>query len=244
MCGIAGFMNLDGAPADPGVLAAMTDLLRHRGPDDCGMVCMSVCGGAADTALGFHRLSILDLSARGHQPMTSADGSIALVALQGSRVVVRGVAEGRAEITCGLVWSRFNTTATIGYVEVRPNLLPLPCPPQVLVTPGDIEVAFGTRVTMSAVATAETNTHVQWYWGRTGDTSNAVVGAVTPGLEFRPTTEGVFDFWPRVTSWQAEESQAPPARGQPAARSTSRSGSERDLIGVGLEGFEPSTVRL
>jgi asparagine synthase (glutamine-hydrolysing) len=79
MCGIAGFVNLDGAPASAGVLAAMTDLVRHRGPDDRGTLCLSLRGGAADIALGFQRLSILDLSARGHQPMTSDDRSIALL---------------------------------------------------------------------------------------------------------------------------------------------------------------------
>ena len=79
MCGIAGFINLDGAPADSAVLAAMTDMVRHRGPDDRGTLCLSLRGGAADTALGFNRLNILDLSARGHQPMTSPDGSIALL---------------------------------------------------------------------------------------------------------------------------------------------------------------------
>ena len=79
MCGIAGFVNLDGAPANAGVLAAMTDLVRHRGPDDRGTLCLSLRGGAADTALGFQRLSILDLSARGHQPMTGDDRSIALL---------------------------------------------------------------------------------------------------------------------------------------------------------------------
>ena len=79
MCGIAGFMNMDGAPADTAVLAAMTGMLRHRGPDDRGTLCMSLRGGGTDTALGFQRLSILDLSPRGHQPMTSADGAIALL---------------------------------------------------------------------------------------------------------------------------------------------------------------------
>ena len=38
MCGIAGFVNMDGAPVDAGVLGAMTDLVRHRGPDDRGTV--------------------------------------------------------------------------------------------------------------------------------------------------------------------------------------------------------------
>ena len=73
-------MNGDGAPIDQRVLAAMMDMVRHRGPDDRGTHCLSLRGGdTPDTALGFQRLSILDLSARGHQPMTSADGSIALL---------------------------------------------------------------------------------------------------------------------------------------------------------------------
>ena len=79
MCGIAGFVNLDGAPADAGVLGAMTDLVRHRGPDDRGTLCLSLRGGVADTAFGFQRLNILDLSVRGHQPMTSADGATTLL---------------------------------------------------------------------------------------------------------------------------------------------------------------------
>lgn len=79
MCGIAGFVNLDGAPADAGVLGAMTDMIRHRGADDRGTLCLSLRGGICDTALGFHRLKIIDLSARGHQPMTSPDGSTALL---------------------------------------------------------------------------------------------------------------------------------------------------------------------
>jgi asparagine synthase (glutamine-hydrolysing) len=79
MCGIAGFVNLDGAPADTGVLRGMTELIRHRGPDDRGTLCLSLRGGASDTALGFQRLKILDLSSRAHQPMASRDGSIALL---------------------------------------------------------------------------------------------------------------------------------------------------------------------
>jgi asparagine synthase (glutamine-hydrolysing) len=87
MCGIAGFVNLDGAPADGGVLEVMTDMIRHRGPDDRGTLRLSlrggipggIPGGILDTALGFQRLKILDLSARGHQPMTSADGMTALL---------------------------------------------------------------------------------------------------------------------------------------------------------------------
>ena len=79
MCGIAGFVNLDGAPADAGVLGAMTDTIGHRGPDDRGTLRVSLRGGVLDTALGFHRLNIIDITDRGHQPMTSHDGSTALL---------------------------------------------------------------------------------------------------------------------------------------------------------------------
>ena len=79
MCGIAGFVNLDGAPADTSVLGAMTDMIRHRGPDDRGTLCLSLRGGIPDTALGVQRLKILDLSDRGRQPMTSPDGSTAVL---------------------------------------------------------------------------------------------------------------------------------------------------------------------
>src|SRR5262245_26898645 len=57
----------------------MTETLRHRGPDDRGTRCVALFGRTADTALGFQRLKILDLSARGHQPMTSADGAITVL---------------------------------------------------------------------------------------------------------------------------------------------------------------------
>ena len=79
MCGIAGFVNLDGAPADASAITAMTEMIRHRGPDDRGTLRVSLRGGVPDTALGFQRLQILDLSAGGHQPMTTSDGSIALL---------------------------------------------------------------------------------------------------------------------------------------------------------------------
>ena len=79
MCGITGLVNLNGAPADARLLAAMTDLIRHRGPDDEGTLCLSLRGGVSDAALGFRRLKILDVSPAGRQPMTSPDGSTALI---------------------------------------------------------------------------------------------------------------------------------------------------------------------
>lgn len=53
----------------------MSDTLLHRGPDDEG----SWVDEAAGVALGFRRLSIIDLSPEGHQPMTSADGRYVVI---------------------------------------------------------------------------------------------------------------------------------------------------------------------
>jgi asparagine synthase (glutamine-hydrolysing) len=67
MCGIAGYLNLDGAPTSPIVLRRMTDAIAHRGPDGEG----HWTEGA--TAIGHRRLAIIDLSAAGHQPMITSD---------------------------------------------------------------------------------------------------------------------------------------------------------------------------
>ncbi len=68
MCGIAGILNFDGAPALSHMLRAMTDAIAHRGPDDEGHFVEGCCG------LGHRRLSIIDLSSAGHQPMATPDG--------------------------------------------------------------------------------------------------------------------------------------------------------------------------
>jgi asparagine synthase (glutamine-hydrolysing) len=71
MCGIAGIFEFDRtASVDPRVLRHMADLIAHRGPDDCGYWISGNIG------LAHRRLSIIDLSPAGHQPMGSADGAI------------------------------------------------------------------------------------------------------------------------------------------------------------------------
>jgi len=70
MCGILGVIGISRCPAH---LERARELMLHRGPDDGGL---AELGGAW---LGFRRLAILDLSGAGHQPMTSADGRVALV---------------------------------------------------------------------------------------------------------------------------------------------------------------------
>ena len=73
MCGIAGIFHRDGRPAAPVRLKAMMDAVAHRGPDAEGQV---VYGAIA---LGHRRLSIIDLSPLGRQPMVSKDGRYSLV---------------------------------------------------------------------------------------------------------------------------------------------------------------------
>jgi asparagine synthase (glutamine-hydrolysing) len=66
MCGIAGFVDFKKASSQQ-ILQNMTDLLHHRGPDDSGYSFYREAD--ADIGFGHRRLSILDLSRQGHQPM-------------------------------------------------------------------------------------------------------------------------------------------------------------------------------
>jgi asparagine synthase (glutamine-hydrolysing) len=72
MCGIAGFLDLRSQARDPAAaraqLTAMTESIRYRGPDGEGHWI------DGPVALGHRRLSIVDLSPAGAQPMTSASG--------------------------------------------------------------------------------------------------------------------------------------------------------------------------
>jgi len=76
MCGIAGYWSLTGGDLecfDSGLNGAVA-ALHHRGPDDRG-----VWSNNAGVGLGHSRLSILDLSEHGHQPMKSHDGRFIMV---------------------------------------------------------------------------------------------------------------------------------------------------------------------
>jgi asparagine synthase (glutamine-hydrolysing) len=71
MCGIAGIFDTRGKrQVDPDLLARMTDALRHRGPDDGGY------HFSPGTGLGHRRLSIIDLSPLGRQPLFNEDGTV------------------------------------------------------------------------------------------------------------------------------------------------------------------------
>ena len=69
MCGIAGFVNTNGAPADERIVRRMTDIISHRGPDGSGEYVRG------EVALGHRRLSIIDL-ATGGQPMSNEDDTV------------------------------------------------------------------------------------------------------------------------------------------------------------------------
>ncbi|MSR44635.1 MAG: asparagine synthase (glutamine-hydrolyzing) [Phycisphaerales bacterium] len=75
MCGIIGYFG----NFDRGALQVGLDRITHRGPDDSGTYFPSRGDSEASIGLGHRRLSILDLSPLGHQPMMSPDGKVVLV---------------------------------------------------------------------------------------------------------------------------------------------------------------------
>ena len=68
MCGITGIINFNQTRADAALIKAMTKQIAHRGPDGEGFCTYE------NIALGHRRLSILDISNKGAQPMTSSNG--------------------------------------------------------------------------------------------------------------------------------------------------------------------------
>jgi asparagine synthase (glutamine-hydrolysing) len=94
MCGITGYININSKPIqDTGAILNMLRVQKHRGPDDSGIRAFSILNGESmelnvhspasisgtfEGVLGFNRLSILDLSMNGHQPMTSPDSKVLL----------------------------------------------------------------------------------------------------------------------------------------------------------------------
>ena len=78
MCGFAGFIDVTLSRTEDllkHTVERMAETLRHRGPDDSGSWADATCG----VALGFRRLSIIDLSSAGHQPMISHNGRYVIV---------------------------------------------------------------------------------------------------------------------------------------------------------------------
>ena len=104
MCGICGIYNLNNKPVEVTKLNQMAKVIRHRGPDDEGFLLINTDSGknlhcygedsiaeiksitqplvnnfAANLGFGFRRLSIIDLSSKGHQPMSVNNGELWIV---------------------------------------------------------------------------------------------------------------------------------------------------------------------
>ena len=73
MCGFAGEMRFDGRPADLAAVEKMSDRMQRRGPDGCG------AWQRGPVALAHRRLTIIDLSRAGEQPMVDSDLGLSLV---------------------------------------------------------------------------------------------------------------------------------------------------------------------
>ncbi|MDS1140061.1 asparagine synthase (glutamine-hydrolyzing) [Pusillimonas sp. SM2304] len=96
MCGLTGFHAPTASDALHSTARHMADALTHRGPDDAGVWADEPCG----LVLAHRRLSVLELSAAGHQPMLSSDQRY-VIAFNGeiyNHLNLRGQldAEGRA----------------------------------------------------------------------------------------------------------------------------------------------------
>lgn len=70
MCRIAGIVNLKNMKIHEHLLISMCDSMKHGGPDDAGIYIDN------NIALGNRRLSIIDLTPSGHQPMSNEEGNI------------------------------------------------------------------------------------------------------------------------------------------------------------------------
>jgi asparagine synthase (glutamine-hydrolysing) len=100
LCGIAGIVNIEGHPVDPGLLFRMTKVLSHRGPDDRGHVLINssiekdrglsylefddpeeilLDYNTFSVGLGHRRLSIIDLSKSARQPLSNEDRTIWII---------------------------------------------------------------------------------------------------------------------------------------------------------------------
>jgi asparagine synthase (glutamine-hydrolysing) len=75
MCGICGQLIIDNKSIDEQTLKRMRDVLEHRGPDDSGIYISK----NKKVGFGFRRLSIIDLSSAGHQPMCNSTEDVWII---------------------------------------------------------------------------------------------------------------------------------------------------------------------
>jgi asparagine synthase (glutamine-hydrolysing) len=132
MCGIAGVVLDEPMILKKHLLGGLSDPLRHRGPDDSGRCALTsqgvlfdqqICEGLVSEAVMVHRrLSILDLTKAGRQPMATPDGRY-LIVFNGE---IYNYLELRSELEhFGYLFRSHSDTEVLlnGYVEWGPNIL-------------------------------------------------------------------------------------------------------------------------
>src|SRR4051812_9686800 len=106
MCGIAGVFG--GPRIDTAIVERMIRAISHRGPDDEGLW----VDAEAKIALGHRRLSILDLSPAGHQPMQSPAGRY-VITLNGEIYNYGDLRERLIAEGCGVDWRGHSDTEVL-----------------------------------------------------------------------------------------------------------------------------------
>nr|HRC88189.1 asparagine synthetase B [Thermoanaerobaculia bacterium] len=118
MCGIAGLVGRPGERVDEALLAAMTDTLRHRGPDASGLLLRENVG------LGHRRLAVIDLAREADQPLANEDGTVQVI-LNGELYNFQSL---RAELeACGHRFKTDHSDTEVlahGWEEWGPALVP------------------------------------------------------------------------------------------------------------------------
>lgn len=79
MCAIFGWMVKQANCQGRNKLVKLTDMMSHRGPDSTGYERLTTRDGQYSVGLGHRRLSIIDLSSSGHQPMWSSDKTSCII---------------------------------------------------------------------------------------------------------------------------------------------------------------------
>jgi asparagine synthase (glutamine-hydrolysing) len=108
MCGFAGFITTNASLALTEIGRTMADTIWHRGPDDGGVW----ADDAAGVCLSHRRLSIVDLSAAGHQPMVSDSGRFVL-AFNGEIYNHMALRAALQEVDAAPVWRGHSDTETL-----------------------------------------------------------------------------------------------------------------------------------
>lgn len=108
MCGICGILSSESDASLAGIARTMADTLRHRGPDDAGVWADSDVG----VALGHRRLSIVDLSSAGAQPMASHCGRY-IIAFNGEIYNHLTMRDDLEQVGGGLEWCGSSDTETL-----------------------------------------------------------------------------------------------------------------------------------